>query len=82
MKNIIEDSAQEPSVSLHADFLPLYPVIQRHARVVFRHLPAVEREEAIAEAVATGFASFVHLKERDKNPLELSGAIAKLLSYM
>lgn len=64
------------TLSPHRDFLPLYPVIQRHAMVVFRHLPAVEREEATAEAVAAGFASFVRLKNRGKDPSAFPSALA------
>jgi hypothetical protein len=37
MKNIVDHSAPQSSVSPHLDFLPLYPIIQRHATVVFRH---------------------------------------------
>ena len=77
MKNLAAYSAQKSAVSPHVDFLPLYPVIQRHARVVFRHLAAVEREEAIAEAVAAGFVSFVRLKNRNKTPADFPSAIAK-----
>src|SRR4051794_30100730 len=39
----------------HADFLQLRPIIDRHARVVFRTCTEVDREEASAEAVAAAF---------------------------
>jgi hypothetical protein len=52
----------------HEDFLPLVPVIVRHAAVVFRHLSAADREEAAAEAVAAAFESFIRLKARGRNP--------------
>jgi DNA-binding NarL/FixJ family response regulator len=64
------------SSSPNIDFLPLYPVIQRHARIVFRHLSSVEREEAVAEAVAAGFCSFVALKKRGKDPSAFPHALA------
>jgi hypothetical protein len=54
----------------HEDFLPLLPVVAKHASVVFRHLPDVHREEAIAEAIASAFESFVSLKARGKNPVQ------------
>jgi hypothetical protein len=46
--------------------------------VVFRHLPASEREEAVAEAVAAGFASFIRLKAKGK---ELSAYPSTLAEY-
>jgi hypothetical protein len=39
----------------HAEFLELYLIVQRHARVVFRGRGQVDREEAVAEAVAAAF---------------------------
>jgi hypothetical protein len=61
--NGILDMPSFPSASLspHHDFLPFFPIIEKHAMVGFRHLPAVDREEAAAEAVAAGFSSFVRL---------------------
>ena len=54
----------------------MHTVIQRHATVVFRHLPAVEREEAVAEAVAAGFVSFIRLKARGKDASVFPSALA------
>ncbi len=54
--------------SPHHDFLEIQPVVERRARFAFRHLPFVEREEAMAEAVAAAFVSFVGLKARGKFP--------------
>jgi hypothetical protein len=53
----------------HADFLTLIPVVSRHARIVFRHRPAAEREEAVAEAVASAFESYLTLKARGEDPV-------------
>ena len=53
----------------HDDFLALAPIVKRHAQITFRHLPQTEREEAIAEAVASAFVSFVSLKNQDRNPV-------------
>jgi hypothetical protein len=51
------------------DFLPLMTVVQRHAAVVFRGLPQVEREEAIAEAVAAAFVAYRRLCDRGIDPV-------------
>ncbi len=54
----------------HDDFLPLASVVARHAKVVFRGIPACHREEKIAEAVASALQSFVRLKARGQKPAE------------
>jgi hypothetical protein len=54
----------------HDDFLPLVPVVQRHAAVVFRHHSPADREEAAAEAVAAALESFVRLKARGRDPVQ------------
>lgn len=46
------------------DFLPLMTVVQRHAAVVFHSLPEVEKEEAIAEAVAAAYVAYRRLCDR------------------
>jgi hypothetical protein len=58
-------------------FLTMFPVIENHAQVDFRHLPEAEREDAVAEAVASGFTSFVRLKERGKDPSAFPSILAK-----
>jgi len=50
-------------------FLPLLPRIETHARVVFRGLPAVDREEAVAEAVAAAFVAYRRLRDRGIDPV-------------
>jgi hypothetical protein len=47
-------------------FLKLLPIIRRHARIHYRHLPAVEREEAVQEIVVSSFVAFTRLCERRK----------------
>jgi hypothetical protein len=54
---------------VHSEFLLLYPIVQRHARVVFRRRHEVDKEELTAEAVAAAFASYVTLKARGKDPI-------------
>lgn len=62
-------SQERGPVDPHVEFLQLYPVVVRHARVVFRGRAPAEREEAVAEAVAAAFESYVGLKARGKDPL-------------
>ncbi len=54
----------------HDEFLALQPIVERHNQIVFRHLPAADREEAVAEAVAAAFASYVQLKARGRDALK------------
>jgi hypothetical protein len=60
---------------LHIEFLVLLPVVERHAKFVFRGHP--DREEAVAEAVAASFESFLAIKARGKNPHDFPSSIAK-----
>jgi hypothetical protein len=53
----------------HDGFLALLPVVERHARVTFRGLPPVHREEAVAEAVAAAFQAYVGLRQRGHDPV-------------
>jgi hypothetical protein len=53
----------------HAEFLALAPIVERHALVTFRDLNPADREEAIAEAVAAAFVSYLAVKARGKDPL-------------
>jgi hypothetical protein len=53
----------------HEGFLPLLPLVQRHASVTFRGLPASHREEAVAEAVAAAFTAYLALKACGKDPV-------------
>ena len=41
-----------------AGFLSVLPVVQTHARIQFRHLPASQREEAIQEAICAACQSY------------------------
>lgn len=52
----------------HGDFLSLLPGRQWHARVYFRHLRPVDREDAAADVVAYGFTSFLRLRRRGRVP--------------
>jgi hypothetical protein len=57
------------NASTHAEFLTLSPIVERHARVVFRYCNPLDREEAVAEAVAAAFESYIALKARGKDPV-------------
>lgn len=54
---------------LHAEFLALARVVEQHARITFRAQNAPEQEEAVAEAVAAAFESYVRLKARGQDPV-------------
>jgi len=60
--------ASKPRSHHPDDFLPLMTVVQKHASVVFRGLPPIEREEAIAEAVAASFVAYRRLCDRGIDP--------------
>ena len=57
-------------------FLTVKPIIERHANFVFRSLPFVDREEAVAEAVAAAFQSYLSLTRRGKDPFQFRTMIA------
>lgn len=67
-------------VPVHAAFESLVPRLRKHARVRFRHLNATDREEAVAEVVAYGFASFLRLKERGKDPTAFPAVFAHFVA--
>jgi hypothetical protein len=70
-------SKQESGRSPAPDgFLVLAPIIERHADVVFRHLPASDREECRAEAVAAGLQSYRSLIRRGKDPFAFPSLMA------
>lgn len=64
----------------HAAFVSLVPRLQTHARVRFRHLNPTDCEEAIADVLAYGFASFLRLKERGKDPTTFPAVFAHFVA--
>lgn len=62
--------------SPHDDFLTLMPVVERHARIVFRHLDKEARDETVSEAIAAAFEAHIHLKARDRNPSQFPTMLA------
>jgi len=57
-------------------FLKMMPTIQVHASVQFRHLPPIEREEAIAEAVAGAYCDFRSAVRRGKSDAVTASTLA------
>ncbi len=47
-------------------FLRFVPAVETHARITFRELPEVDKEEAVAEAVAAAFCNYVSVARRGK----------------
>ena len=47
-------------------FLKLLSAVETHALIAFRHFPAADREEAVAESVAGAFVNFVSAARRGK----------------
>lgn len=64
----------------HATFVSLVPRLRTHARVRFRHLNSSDREEAVADVLAYGFASFLRLKERGKDPTAFPAVFAHFVA--
>jgi hypothetical protein len=70
----VTETANPPK---HAEFLSLVPGVEAHARIRFRHLNPSDREEAVADAVAYGFASFLRLTRRGKEPTAFPVAFSR-----
>lgn len=63
----------------HPSFLnAVMPAVQTIGRIRFRGLPAAEREEALAEAMAAALVSFVRLTERGKTPASFATRLARV----
>jgi len=59
----VPDQHQPPNKTVsatHATFLNYLPAVQTHAAIKFRHLSAIDREEAVAEATAAAFVNVRH----------------------
>ena len=59
-----------------AAFLPILPWVENHAAIQFRHLNPLDREEAVAVAVAHAFVSFLRVRSQGKDPHSFPSAIA------
>jgi hypothetical protein len=79
---LVDDRACHSVPGWHDAFLKtILPAVEAVARVRFRSLPAVEREESMAEAVATAMLFFVRLIERGKTPSAFAGRLAQVSVY-
>jgi hypothetical protein len=50
-----------PTTAWQAGFLQVLPVVQTHAKIQFRHMPAERRADAIQEAIAAACVSYQRL---------------------
>ena len=70
-------SRRRSSPAWHATFLAMWPAIQRHARVVFRHLRCEAREEAVQEVICNACCAVARLAELDKLDLAYPTVLAR-----
>jgi len=61
----------------HSAFLRLLPAVETRAAIEFRHLPAFEREEAIAEAVAGALVNYRIAERHGKANTVTPGTLAR-----
>ncbi len=77
----IPKSIPAPSSSFGDDnnqhFLRFVPAVETHARITFRELSELEKEEAVAEAVAAAFCNFVSVARRGKVNTLRAGTLAR-----
>jgi hypothetical protein len=59
-------SEQSSQPAWHAGFLAILPQVREHMRFAFRRMPAAERAEAMAEAVANVAINYARLHEQGK----------------
>lgn len=65
---------------VQAAFESLVPRLRTQARVRFRHLNATDREDAVADVLAYGFASFLRLARRGKDPAAFPAVFAHFVA--
>lgn len=56
----------DSSSAFKHEFLSYLPAVESHARITFQNLPEVEKEEAVAEAVAGAYCNYVSVTRRRK----------------
>ena len=74
-------SALATSRRWQSNFLTLLPAVQQHARIRFRHLAPLAREEATAEAVARACVNYAHLARQRKLHCVYTGNLATFAVY-
>jgi len=60
----------------HAGFLAVLPAIQTHAGILLRHLPFERRQEAIQEAVASAYVSYLRLAAKGRRDIAHPSTLA------
>lgn len=65
------------TTSWHNDFLKMLPLIERHARLAFRHLDAEASEDATSEVVASAMCMYRRLHERNELQRAFASALAR-----
>jgi hypothetical protein len=63
----------------HAEFLSLVPALEIRACIRFRYLNPVDRDDAVADAIAYAYGSFLRLKKRGKDPTDFPAAFTKFV---
>lgn len=71
------DETQAPQPAWHAGFLGLLPQIRERLRFGFRRLPAYERAEAMAEAIAATALAYARLHARGKAAVAFATTLAE-----
>ena len=61
----------------HQNFMAMVPIIERHAKIVFRHLNAEAREEMVQEVVCNSCRAYARLVELNKTAVAFPGALAR-----
>ncbi len=67
-------SSNDPS---NADFLKYLPAVRTHAGITFRDLPAADREDAVAEAVAASYCNYLSLSRRGRKHVITPATLAR-----
>ena len=76
MTNLHARQLRSASAADQDAFLPILPWVENHATIHFRHLNPLDREEAVAVAVAHAFVSFLRVRSQGKDPSTFPSAIA------
>ncbi len=72
-----QPSARSAVPAWHVGFLAMLPIIQRYARVAFRHLKGDARDDAVEEVIANALVAYVRLVELKKTAVAHPTVLAK-----
>jgi len=72
-----QNRSRKPTPAWHNRFLTMMPVIETHARCVFRHLDPEARQEAVQECIANALVAFVRLVQLKKANLAYPTVLAR-----